>query len=277
MALDMALAHVSTKTKMAPENFSRSTVKLVQRAVAQTVAKFDEFFATRELAPIAELRELTLKTLDEQGFGQEKLVSSLACLENIKSVAGLTSSSGKCGQRPQMEDRHVCLPHFFSLMHVSSLSQDAFFCAVYDGHAGPLAAEFCRLQLHISTVREYHSKKDWSEALRAAFHVTDQQFREIASVRELKDGTTATVLLIEDDVLYHANVGDGEGFLRWSDGRIQPVTKAHKVGDPAELERIRELEVRKKTRILLNLGAGGMAVSDPDGNYMRVARSIGDP
>jgi hypothetical protein len=46
--------------------------------------------------------------------------------------------------------------------------------------------------------------------------------------KKKKDGTTATVLLIDDGILYHANVGDGEGFLRWKDGRIQPVTKAHK-------------------------------------------------
>jgi|JI10StandDraft_1071094.scaffolds.fasta_scaffold318318_1 serine/threonine protein phosphatase PrpC len=275
MALDMALSHVSSKMKVAPENFSRSTVKLVQRAVAQTVTKFDELFATRELAPIAELRQLILKTVDELGFSQDKLVSSLSSIDDIKSVAGLTSACGKGGQRPAMEDRHVCLPHFFTLTHVSTIAQDAFFCAVYDGHAGPLAAEFCRLQLHLNMVREHHSK-DWPGAIRAAFHVTDQQFREIANVRDLKDGTTATVILIEDGTLYHANVGDGEGFLHWKDGRITPVTKAHKVSDRDEVARIEELEKRKKTRVLLNLGPGGMAVSDPDGNYMRVSRSIGD-
>ncbi len=113
--------------------------------------------------------------------------------------------------------------------------------------------------------------------MRSAFHVTDQQFREIANVRDLKDGTTATVLLIEEGTLIHANVGDGEGFLHWKDGRIVPVTKAHKVSDRDEVARIEELERKKKTRVLLNLGpAGGMAVSDPDGNYMRVSRSIGD-
>jgi serine/threonine protein phosphatase PrpC len=85
-----------------------------------------------------------------------------------------------------MEDRHVCLPHFFTFMHVSTISQDAFFCAVYDGHAGSLASEFCRLQLHLNMVREHRNSKDWPEALRCAFHVTDEQFREIANVRDLK-------------------------------------------------------------------------------------------
>ncbi len=160
-ALDMALAYVSGKLKTPPENFSRSTMKVVQRAVAQAVAKFDELFATRELAPIAELRQLIDKTVDELGFAQDKLVSSLTCIDDIMSVAGLTSASGKCGQRPAMEDRHVCLPHFFTLTHVSTLNQDAFFCAVYDGHAGPLAAEFCRLQLHLNMVREHQKSKDW--------------------------------------------------------------------------------------------------------------------
>ncbi len=44
--------------------------------------------------------------------------------------------------------------------------------------------------------------------------------------------------------IVHANVGDGEGFLRWKDGRIQPVTHAHKVSDAAELQRIRTIEER---------------------------------
>jgi len=54
------------------------------------------------------------------------------------------------------------------------------------------------------------------------------------------------------------------------------VTKAHKVSDPGEIARIQEVEKRKQVRVLLNLQTS-MAVSDPDGNYMRVSRSIGDP
>ncbi len=279
MALDMALAYVATKIKMQPENFSRATVKLVQKAVSLTVAKFDEFFATRELAPIQELRDLTYRAVDELRFagGQEKL-SSLSDVESTySSMAALVSCCGKVGGRSGgMEDRHICLPNFYTLMHLSTLGEDAFFCAVYDGHAGALCAEFCRLQLHLNMIRQ-HRNKEWPEAIRAAFFETDQQFREIARVRRLRDGTTATVLLIENSTLYHANVGDGEGFLRWKSGKIEPVTKAHKANDPSEIARMQEVEKRKEKRVLLNLGAGGMAVSDPEGNYMRVSRSIGDP
>ncbi len=86
------------------------------------------------------------------------------------------------------------------------------------------------------------------------------------------------MILIEENCIIHANVGDGEGFLRWKDGRIQPVTHAHKVGDPAELARIREFEEHHPGRkCLVDLRAGGWAVADPLGNFIRVARSIGDP
>jgi serine/threonine protein phosphatase PrpC len=279
MALDFALTYVATRIKVQPEHFSRATVKLVQKAVSMTVAKFDEFFATRELAPIEELRQLTFQAVDELRFvgGQEKL-SSLSDMDTTySSTAALVACCGKVGGRTGgMEDRHVCLPNFYTLMHLSTLGEDAFFCAVYDGHAGPLCADFCRLQLHLNMIRQ-HRNKEWPEALRAAFFDTDQQFREIARVRKMKDGTTATVLLIEDSTLYHANVGDGEGFLLWKSGKIEPVTKAHKVSDPSEIARIQEMEKRKQVRVLLNLKEGGMAICDPEGNYMRVSRSIGDP
>jgi hypothetical protein len=35
------------------------------------------------------------EAVDELGFGQEKLVSSLSCIDEIKSVAGLISACGK--------------------------------------------------------------------------------------------------------------------------------------------------------------------------------------
>ncbi len=46
-----------------------------------------------------------------------------------------------------MEDRHVVLANFYSLMKINTMGKDALFCGVYDGHAGALAAEYCRLQL----------------------------------------------------------------------------------------------------------------------------------
>lgn len=144
---------------------------------------------------------------------------SMAGIDNPFTGSGgplLVSVCGKVGRRETgMEDRHVVLPNFYSLMRINTVDDgaivrwdaaqitltsfflDAVFVGVYDGHAGALAAEYCRQQLHVNMVRQHRLLKQWPEALAACFRETDADFREIAQKRRLIDGTTASVLLIE--------------------------------------------------------------------------------
>jgi serine/threonine protein phosphatase PrpC len=287
-AIDIGMKFLAEKQKIPAEHLSRSSIKAIQKAVASSIPKFETFFSSNldssdSLAPVEELRNIMHDALESKrltsggGHSNDKISSSDVDILCSGSVPVLVSCCGKVGGRSGgMEDRHVCFPNFYSLMKVSTMEQDALFCGVYDGHAGPLCAEFCRLQLHINLISQ-HRTKPWPEAIRAAFHETDKQFREVASVRRLKDGTTASILLIEENVLYHANVGDGEGFLRLKSGELQNVTTAHKASDPAEVARMRDVEEQKKMKCVVDLGTGGLVVTDPLGNYIRVARSIGDP
>ena len=40
---------------------------------------------------------------------------------------------------------------------------------------------------------------------------------------------------------------------------------------------MRRAEQERSIKCVVDLGTGGLVVTDPDGNYVRVARSIGDP
>lgn len=279
-AIDIGLARLASNLHVSPQNLSRPLIRSVQKVVSNAVARFDTRFAIAECANVDELRELVHGGIDEVDFRSEKS-SSLADVEGVFNgpIPALISACGKVGARSGgMEDRHIVLPNFFSLMKVNTMDSDALFLGVYDGHAGARCAEYCRLQLHVNLVRQHRLLSNWESAMHASFTETNSQYCELASKRVCMDGTTATVLLIEETTITYANVGDGEGFARYKDGRIVPLTTAHKVSDASEIARIRAIEAKDPSKkFLVDLKGGGMAVCDPKGNYVRVSRSIGDP
>uniref|UniRef100_A0A8C5ECK1 Integrin-linked kinase-associated serine/threonine phosphatase 2C n=1 Tax=Gouania willdenowi TaxID=441366 RepID=A0A8C5ECK1_GOUWI len=128
------------------------------------------------------------------------------------------------GEREEMQDAHVLLPDFKSFLkappnHISRVS----YFAVFDGHGGARASRFAAENLHIALSKKFPSVDTPPEnmerlirkSLMDAFRQTDEEFlRKASSLKPTwKDGSTATCVLIVDDVVYVANLGDSRALL----------------------------------------------------------------
>uniref|UniRef100_A0A7S1MQM9 PPM-type phosphatase domain-containing protein n=1 Tax=Alexandrium catenella TaxID=2925 RepID=A0A7S1MQM9_ALECA len=140
------------------------------------------------------------------------------------------------------------------------------FFAVYDGHGGRQAVDYCEERLHEVVLQELTSLKpedrDVSRALKGAFEKIDS---ELAMVGAWRTGCTATVALVyrtaSAATLYVANVGDSRAVLYGSVG-ARRISNDHKASDPAEAARIAQ--------------EGGMVRHGRVGGQLIVSRSLGD-
>lgn len=165
------------------------------------------------------------------------------------------------GEPKYMEDRVVCcaLPG----------RAGALFAAVYDGHVGHAAAEFCQSKLHEALASKLQLAGDVESALQAAFIETNATFLKESG--EDKSGTTACAIVRMDGVLYIANAGDSRCVLRSASG-VEQLTVDHKPDDKAETTRI---EAAGGEVYDFEDGAGAR-VCGPDGAMLACSRSIGD-
>ncbi|XP_011492480.1 integrin-linked kinase-associated serine/threonine phosphatase 2C isoform X3 [Oryzias latipes] len=94
--------------------------------------------------------------------------------------------------------------------------------AVFDGHGGARASRFAAEHLHHNLAKKFpptgdaeHLDKLIRKCLLDTFRQTDEDFLKKASSQKpsWKDGSTATCVLVVDDVLYVANLGDSRAVM----------------------------------------------------------------
>lgn len=112
--------------------------------------------------------------------------------------------------------------------------------AIFDGHGGAQAMEYCRNRLHDELRKSLSEAPDDVEsAFKRCFDKVDNQLRLTGAQNT---GTTATVCLVRRErgqrCLYVGNVGDSRAVLVSNTG-VQRLTIDHKVSEPSEMERIR--------------------------------------
>lgn len=139
------------------------------------------------------------------------------------------------------------------------------FFAVYDGHGGRQAVDYCEERLHELVRAELQSlseEKDVEAVLQKAFQRIDA---ELALVGAWRTGCTATVALVHrtasTSALYCANVGDSRAVLYGSVG-AKRISNDHRATDPREAARIAE--------------EGGLVRHGRVGGQLIVSRSLGD-
>ena len=174
-----------------------------------------------------------------------------------------------------MEDAHIYLQDF------NNVPGQGYF-AIFDGHAGKFAAEWCRDNMNRILSEELNvcPHMDVREVMRNAFLKADEQLEAESRSAGVRSGCTAVTSLIRlesDDsdqnksrrrVLYTANVGDARSVLWYVDtsvcrlqlltmnasrgGKAIRLTYDHKGSDEFESKRITE-----KGGFLLNSRVNG--------------------
>ncbi|KAJ8968317.1 hypothetical protein NQ317_007567 [Molorchus minor] len=165
------------------------------------------------------------------------------------------ASSCMQGWRINMEDSHT---------HILSLPDDpgAAFFAVYDGHGGAKIAEYAGKHLHKYIIKQSeYSTGNIPEAMRKGFLELDETMLYKESLKNEPSGTTAVAIIIKDDKLYCANVGDSRAIASIA-GKAEPLSKDHKPNNPEEYERI--------------TAAGGWVDSNRVNGNLALSRALGD-
>ena len=143
---------------------------------------------------------------------------------------------------------------------INNFNKESFrhlFC-IFDGHGGNLSAKLC--------VQKYHEifKKclsefpfDYEQALKKSFLLMD---KEIENTKAKEVGNTATVVFINNKLLYCANVGDSSCCLIGKTAEF--ISVDHKITNKNEIKRIEK--------------EGGQIIDERLGGILGVTRGLGD-
>ncbi|ESO90482.1 hypothetical protein LOTGIDRAFT_123243, partial [Lottia gigantea] len=128
------------------------------------------------------------------------------------------------GEREEMQDAHNILDNYtsqFTQLH-PSVSRLGLYC-VYDGHGGLRASRFASQKLPLLLQHSFPTgtvtvvEKEIKKCFIEAFKKVDEEFLQMAiggkNKPSWKDGSTAVCVLVINDTLYIANLGDSKAVL----------------------------------------------------------------
>uniref|UniRef100_A0A670ZTT5 Integrin-linked kinase-associated serine/threonine phosphatase 2C n=1 Tax=Pseudonaja textilis TaxID=8673 RepID=A0A670ZTT5_PSETE len=180
------------------------------------------------------------------------------------------------GEREEMQDAHVilnditeeCSPLCSQIIRVS-------YFAVFDGHGGVRASTYAAQNLHQNLIRKFpkgevHSvEKAIRRCILDTFKHTDEEFLKQASSQKpaWKDGSTATCVLVIDNTLYIANLGDSRAILC----RYNEETQKHTALSLSKEHNPTQYDERMRIQ-----KAGGNVREGRVLGVLEVSRSIGD-
>jgi serine/threonine protein phosphatase PrpC len=143
------------------------------------------------------------------------------------------------GARDYMEDRYAVVEFVHELHDVATHGAvpETVCLGVFDGHEGARAAQYAMTHIFANTVSHRSYASNLSEALVHGFVETDRAFNEMARMARISDGSTATCVLLRDDRLVCAWVGDSDALL-CRGGRARLLTRKHTPDRKDEAERI---------------------------------------
>ncbi len=173
---------------------------------------------------------------------------------------GVSTDQGGVGH---MEDE--CVVH-------APPAGDFAFCAVFDGHGGGYASQYCREHLHFNVMASpAFSAGNTPQALLDGFRKTEAGLLAEQSngdgggggggARGSCCGSTALVLVLQPEVLHLAWLGDCRAVLSRG-GRAVALTADHHLSDPSERARV--------------IAEGGRVEGNRLGGFLEVARALGD-
>mmetsp|Transcript_5601 Transcript_5601/g.14183 ORF Transcript_5601/g.14183 Transcript_5601/m.14183 type:complete len:508 (-) Transcript_5601:452-1975(-) len=188
-------------------------------------------------------------------------------------------------RRGSLTEDYVSCPHaYFSTQGRREYQEDIFqyqrisgpngggdIFAVIDGHSGARAGEY--LQANLCKMIEKHflkltntGRKDIERAVSAAFQLTDQALLKVSEAEGWDDGAVCTMILVKDNQLFCANLGDSRTVLCRL-GHCHDLSDDHKPNKKKEKQRIE--------------AAGGKVMVNANGisrvnGTLAISRSFGD-
>nr|ACU24040.1 unknown [Glycine max] len=146
------------------------------------------------------------------------------------------------GERPYMEDTHICIGDLVKKFNYDVLSGEAVsFYGVFDGHGGKSAAQFVRDNLPRVIVEDVNFPLELEKVVKRSFVETDAAFLKTSSHEpSLSSGTTAITAIIFGRSLLVANAGDCRAVLSHH-GRAIEMSKDHRPNCINERTRVESL------------------------------------
>ena len=157
--------------------------------------------------------------------------------------------SDTMGRRPSMEDACVAYGEFAGI--------GTQYYAIFDGHGGSEVSSYCAQNMHTLISDYYENGNSFIAATKKAI----KEVSDFAVSRWPQAGSTAAIAIIDDDVLYTANVGDSRIILIHN-GKAKRLSIDHKAVLPEETDAI----IRRGGRI-----EGGRV-----NGILMLSRAIGD-
>ena len=157
--------------------------------------------------------------------------------------------------RQSMEDIGVTLPDFIPEKKYSLFG-------IFDGHGGNDVVKYIKdrlpeiIKTNILNNNSYDNSMETKISL--AFNKIDEELKFYDSEYT---GSTATIVLIQDNKIYCANVGDSRAYIIY-DNNIKQITVDHKCSVPEEAERI--------------INCGGKITKNRVQGQLVLSRSLGD-
>ena len=144
-----------------------------------------------------------------------------------------------------------------SINNFNKESYRHLFC-IFDGHGGDITAKLC-IKKYPEIFRNclLESPFDYESALKKSFYLMD---KEIEKLKVTEVGNTATIVFINNKLLYCANVGDSSCALLGKTNEF--ITVEHKCTDKKEMKRIEK--------------EGGSIIDDRLEGILAVSRGMGD-
>ncbi|KAG2398834.1 protein phosphatase 2C 27 [Vigna angularis] len=210
----------------------------------------------------------TTDTTVQSSFPLESIYEDEVIAEKKENQMNLTPAlrSGEwsdIGERPYMEDTHICIGDLAKKFNYNALPGEAVsFYGVFDGHGGKSAAQFVRDNLPRFIVEDVNFPLELEKVVKRSFLETDAAFLKSSSQEpSLSSGTTALTAIVFGRSLLVANAGDCRAVLS-RHGRAIEMSKDHRPNC-----------VNERTRVL---SLGGFIDDGYLNGQLGITRAIGD-
>ena len=165
-------------------------------------------------------------------------IKNIPILKNKKLIDYFYKEEQNLNYKKTMED--------FILIKKELLNQqnhNLSLFAIFDGHGGSHVAEYLKNNFSgvLNKVIMENQNSDYTELLKTAIKTIDKDLEKLDNVKDC--GSTGTIILIDNDTVYCANVGDSKCYYINDNEAIQ-MTEDHNCKNKDEVEAIKKKGVK---------------------------------